>query len=214
MHCEDGAPQANMTAFTAAGNVKVLSLERFRDAVTDTTCSATSIELTLEKEIKFDQLQASWAWVNEVEHNRIVFVTDECPEYDDEGVGKQTWHVTSIAFDDANNVATLSATPVPWEDAFHNWHLRVSSTGLLPSQDGDLAARGIDQGSISLATDFSSTPYPRLHRRRTHNRLQPVRNHRRSQLRLRHHSRRHQPYRQRRREAQRLRRRSHRRACH
>ena len=149
-----------MTAFANDNNVKVLSLERFRNAVTATTCSASTIDIALEKEMSFDGLQAAWAWVNGADEHYIVFVTGECPEYDDDGIGKQPWHVTSASFDDTYNVVTLSATPVPWEDAFQRWHLHVSSRSLIAPQPNVLSVRDITQGAISLAADFSSQPFP------------------------------------------------------
>lgn len=149
-----------MTAFASDSNVKVLSLERFQNAVTATACSASTIDITLEKEMSFDGLQAAWAWVNDADENYIIFVTGDCPEYDDDGVGKQTWHVTSASFDDTNNAVALSATPVPWEDAFQRWHLHVSTRSLGPPPPNDLFVRDITPGAISLAADFSTEPFP------------------------------------------------------
>ncbi|KAK3713446.1 hypothetical protein LTR37_008404 [Vermiconidia calcicola] len=129
-----GNPYANLTAYVGDKDVKVLSMERFQDVLDDAKCSLDSIKLTFKKEVQFDLVQQEWQWVNDVDMNYIVLVTENarCNMPDGDRTSRQPWHIKTAVFDDQHNIVTLSAQPKTWEDAFSSWHLRVSSKGIGP----------------------------------------------------------------------------------
>ncbi|KAK3719093.1 hypothetical protein LTR37_004657 [Vermiconidia calcicola] len=145
-------PNANFTAYLGEDNVKVLSIERFADLVS-VQCSASSVVLSFNDDVGFDDVAKDWEWVNGADDNYIVFVTENGCLI--ESRDRQAWHVKHATFDNATNVVTLSAEPKEWKDAFGRWHLRFSSKGLFPHNDNLLFRRDEDLG-IPLDADFST----------------------------------------------------------
>ncbi|KAK3724921.1 hypothetical protein LTR37_000969 [Vermiconidia calcicola] len=151
-----GNPYANLTAYVGNKDVKVLSMERFQDVLDDAKCSPDSIKLTFKKDVQFDLVQQEWQWVNDVDMNYIVLVTENarCNMPDGDRTNRQPWHIKTAVFDDQHNVVTLSAQPKTWGDAFSHWHLRVSSKGIGPhalQHRNGLSKRIAYNGTESLA---------------------------------------------------------------
>lgn len=157
-----GNTLANLTAYRAGKNVRVLSLERFHNVLDNFKCTADSVEFTFVKEVQFQTVVEEWSWINDADDNYLVLVTESarCNVPDGDETVRQPWHVTKAVFDDSANTVTLQAQPKTWENAFSHWHLRVSSKGIMPPSHPSREKRWEQQASLSLAANLPDWSIP------------------------------------------------------
>ena len=79
-------------------------------------------------------MKTEWNSINDAKDNYVALITEnaKCNAPDGDRTSRQPWHIKAAAFDDSNNIVTLTAEPKTWENAFSHWPLKVDSRGLLP----------------------------------------------------------------------------------
>ncbi|KAK5174166.1 uncharacterized protein LTR77_001246 [Saxophila tyrrhenica] len=157
-----GNPYANLTAFTNGKDVRVLSLERFQNVLQHAKCTPESVTFTFLKEVNFDTVQREWSWINDADEHYLVLVTENarCNVPDGDPTNRQPWKVSKATFDDETNTVVLTAEPRTWQNAFEQWHLKVSSQAINAASNSSLVKRwGTDEEvQFPLAADFSTDP--------------------------------------------------------
>ncbi|KAF2650056.1 hypothetical protein K491DRAFT_697628 [Lophiostoma macrostomum CBS 122681] len=113
--------------------------------LTSVQCNANSLALIFKDDATFAYAQAVWEWVNGADNHSFLMVA---------GVGdcgnntqRIPFVVNTIAYDEAANLATLSATQSNWTAVAHTYDLTVGQITQPPSQSTTLQTRDIDKTS-------------------------------------------------------------------
>ncbi|KAI9680773.1 MAG: hypothetical protein M1817_004213 [Caeruleum heppii] len=132
-------------------NQNVLSMENFDGMLTSVDCGAQGLTLGFEDDTSFAYAQRVWDWVNGAENHTFLMVVGK----GDCGSNKNRlpYLVSSIAYDEERNIASLTATEGSWKDLAHSYELRVGRVPM--STDLGLQRRDwTKDASMGLSADL------------------------------------------------------------
>ena len=148
---------ANFTVHMPGDIEHILSMEKFDDMLTSIECNDQGLHLTFEDDATFAYAKKVWDWANGADDHNFVLVAGagDCKWND----ARQPFNVSTLAYDEARNVAHLAAKPAKWEDLAHTYDLHV---GHVAAPDPSLQRR-IDltpeiKGGVSIPF-FASFPF-------------------------------------------------------
>lgn len=148
---ENQAALGNLTVYMPGEAENILSMERFSDMLTSVDCTQSTIDMAFKDDETFAYAQAVWDWVNGEDNSSFVMVAGRgaCEWNQDH---RQPFRVTTLAFDEAANVAHLTAEAVDWAQAIHTYNLNVG--GFTPEHLQKRAFGEIDYNK-DLNIDFN-----------------------------------------------------------
>lgn len=148
---DQNAKLANLTVYMPGNEENIISTEAFDGMLTSMECNQDNIAMTFEDDATFAYAQQVWDWVNGADNNSFVMVVG----VGDCGSTKRTpFTVSSIAYDEAANKATLAATQSNWETIAHSYDLTVGSVST-QSQTPAFDRRDIDKtATVDFVHDF------------------------------------------------------------
>ncbi|KAF2206623.1 hypothetical protein CERZMDRAFT_103151 [Cercospora zeae-maydis SCOH1-5] len=124
-----GQQFAKLDVESAEKMTKVLSLEHFDDVTSTAKCEKEGkVELTFDREVQFQQIQAEWEWINQGKDHAVILITENehCDRNNTDGSPRQLWKAAKADFDDKTNTVHLTAQPINFAEAFgKNWHLNI-----------------------------------------------------------------------------------------
>ena len=128
----------------------ILSMERFQGMLKSVRCTDQEMTLQFIDDATFAYAQRVWDWVNGADNHTFVMVAGagDCGN----NTHRQPFLVSKIAYDEAQNIAHLTANTQDWQAAAHTYDLQV---GHVPHPNtSDHTARDI---SKDLSLDVSSS---------------------------------------------------------
>lgn len=128
----------------------IVSMEKFYGMLKSVNCTDHDLTLTFNDDANFAYAQQVWDWVNGADNHTFVMVA---------GAGDCEWNkdrepfiVSTISYDEINNVARLQAKPTDWRTIAHSYDLEV---GHVPMTNNRLPVRDINKDiSIDLSHSF------------------------------------------------------------
>lgn len=139
---------ANFTVYMPGELENIVTMERFYGMLKSVNCTDHDMTLTFNDDATFAYAQRLWDWVNGADNHTFVMVA---------GVGdcewnryRQPFNVSTITYDEAKNIARLTAKQTKWETIAHSYDLDV---GHVPMTDRRLPVRDLSQ---DLSLDVSS----------------------------------------------------------
>ncbi|KAF2264358.1 hypothetical protein CC78DRAFT_495182 [Lojkania enalia] len=149
---EDGSSLASLTVDMPGENENIVNMERFDGMLKSIECTADSVALTFIDDATFAHAQQVWDWVNGADNHSFVSVAGagDCGD----NVDRKPFVVSSIAYDEEANKATLSAEWDDWKTIAHSYDLVVGSIAESSEAAGKMR-RDIDKTStIDFNHDF------------------------------------------------------------
>lgn len=113
-------------------------MERFEDMLKSADCAADLMTLAFNDDEAFAHAQKVWDWVNGAENHSFIMVAGagDCGWNDQ----RQPFNISAIAYDEAANVARLTAKATDWPSMAHSYDLQVGS---IPITDSSIQARDL-----------------------------------------------------------------------
>jgi hypothetical protein len=141
----------NFTVYTPGGNENILSMEKFHPMLESVECMPNGMTLKFIDDDTFAYAQKVWDWVNGADDHSFLMVTaaGDC--------GADSYRVpylvSSIHYDEALNIARLTAVTDEWKKLVHSYELHVGTVPLPPARR--LKARDKDDSTaFSIAQSF------------------------------------------------------------
>jgi hypothetical protein len=131
----------------------ILSMEQFDGMLTSVQCNTNDVALTFEDDATFAYAQQVWDWVNGADNHSFVMVAGvgDCGD----NTQRIPFVISTIAYDEAANLATLSATQSNWTAVAHTYDLTVGQITQPSAQSDALRTRDVDKStSIDFVHDF------------------------------------------------------------
>ena len=102
-----------------------MSMERFDGMLTSVDCTSQGLTLKFEDDATFAYAQTVWDWVNGKDNHTFLMIVGkgDCGD----NPHRIPYLVSSIAYDEAANVAELKAKTGPWKELIHSYELQVGS---------------------------------------------------------------------------------------
>ncbi|KAF1997124.1 hypothetical protein P154DRAFT_537442 [Amniculicola lignicola CBS 123094] len=143
---EDGdVAIANLTIYMPGEAENILSMESFDGMTKSIECNPDTVAITFNDDATFAYAQKVWDWVNGVENNSFVSIAGPGDCGDNEN--RKPFVVSTIAYDEEANKATLAAQWSDWQTVAHTYDLVVGSVA-----QGPMAKRDIEK---STSIDFN-----------------------------------------------------------
>jgi hypothetical protein len=145
-----GPVLGNFSVYMPGDIENILSMERFDGMLKSVNCTDHGMSLQFNDDATFAYAQRVWDWVNGEDNHTFVMVAGngDCGW----NTQRQPFLVSSIAYDEDQNVASLRANSSDWQTVAHSYDLQI---GNIPLPDGALEARDLSQDvSLDLSTSF------------------------------------------------------------
>lgn len=122
----------------------ILSMERFEDMLKSVDCAPDLMTLAFKDDASFAHAQKVWDWVNGADNHSFIMVAGAggCGWNDQ----RQLFNISALAYDEAANVARLTAKATDWISIAHSYDLQVGS---IPITDSSIKSRDLS-GSVSI----------------------------------------------------------------
>jgi len=142
----------NLTVYMPADHENILSMEKFYGMLKSVQCTDQGMTLQFMDDSTFAYAQRVWDWVNGVDNHTFVMVAGagDCGT----NTHRQPYLVSKIAYDEAQNIARLTANMRDWQTIAHTYELQVGHVPL-PDATGPQAKRDITKDlSLDVSTSF------------------------------------------------------------
>lgn len=136
---------------TPGDTENILAMEKFDGLLTSVKCEDTLLTLTFEDDDAFAYAQKVWDWVNGADNHNFLMVAGkgDCGD----NPYRIPYLVSKLDYDEAGNVARLTAKKGTWKELIHSYELRVGQVPL--TKELGLTRRDYTKdASFSLHTDF------------------------------------------------------------
>ena len=118
----------------------IIAVNNFRYFLKSIQCTNSSVELSFNDSGAYSYAKNAWQWVNIEKNNTFVLVAgkDDCIW----NTVRQPFVISTINFDDPDEIVNLQGYPSSWKDAAHGYDLWV---GKMPSLPSKFKGRDIDK---------------------------------------------------------------------
>ncbi len=129
----------------------ILAMEKFDGLLTSVKCEERLLTLTFEDDAAFAYAQKVWDWVNGADNHTFLMVAGKGDCGDNRY--RIPYLVSKLDYDEAGNVARLTAKKGTWKELIHSYELRVGQVPL--TKELGLSRRDYTKdASFNLHTDF------------------------------------------------------------
>lgn len=129
----------------------ILAMEKFDGLLKSVKCEDNLLTLAFEDDAAFANAQKVWDWVNGADNHNFLMVAGkgDCGD----NPYRIPYLVSKLDYDEAGNVARLTAKKGTWKELIHSYELRVGQVPL--TKELGLSRRDYTKdASFSLHTDF------------------------------------------------------------
>lgn len=145
------ATLGNLTVLMPGDTENILAMEKFDGLLKSAKCEDNLLTLTFEDDAAFAYAQNVWDWVNGADNHTFLMVAGkgDCGD----NPYRIPYLVSKLDYDEAGNVARLTAKKGTWKELIHSYELRVGQMPL--TRELGLSRRDYTKdASFNLHTDF------------------------------------------------------------
>ncbi|KAF2110508.1 hypothetical protein BDV96DRAFT_604072 [Lophiotrema nucula] len=146
---DDNSAIASLKVQMPGETENILSMEKFDGMVNSVQCNSDNIAMTFKDDATFAYAQKMWDWVNGEANHSFVMVAG--PGDCGNNTNRQPFVISSLAYDEVANKATLAANKSDWQTIAHSYDLVVGSVAQTP-ETADKERRDIDK---TTSVDFN-----------------------------------------------------------
>ena len=148
------ATLGNLTVLMPGDTENILAMEKFDGLLKSVKCEDNLLTLIFEDDAAFAYAQKVWDWVNGADNHTFLMVAGkgDCGD----NPYRIPYLVSKLDYDEASNLARLTAKKGTWKELIHSYELRVGQIPL--TKELGLSRRDYTKdASFDLHTDFRTT---------------------------------------------------------